>query len=68
MHTYVHTYTHTYIRSLRGTFGGVVGLEEAWAMVRECFGEAWVLGESWGMFGNSLGRLGDGWGGMEKVW
>ena len=33
-------------------------------MVGECFGEAWGHGETWGMLGNALGRLGDGW----EVW
>ena len=27
-----------------------MGLGEAWAMDKECFGEASVHGESWGMF------------------
>ena len=33
-------------------------------MVGECFGEAWGHGETRGMLGNALGRLGDGW----EVW
>ena len=36
-----------------------------WAMVRKWFVGAWVHGESRGMVGNSLGRLGEGLG---KVW
>ena len=36
-------------------------------MVRECFGEAWGHGESWGMVEKSLGRLEDGWEGLGRV-
>ena len=52
------------LSGLFGELGRRGGAWEAWAMVRECFGEAWGHGESWGMVEKSLGRLGDDW----EVW
>ena len=48
MHTYVDTNTYMHPFSL-GSFGGVVWLGEAWAMVKECFEEA---SGAWGELGN----------------